>query len=134
MQKVTFTLVQHPTKEVPGLTTVGLDLWSDPKDEAPSESIVIGEVSTARGSGQFSAVAFVAGERVALGEMFDTRSQAGHKVLKAVTPPKPAKQEGVSRTEAATRLGVSKSTVARRVKSGALTLNDEGNVLVDVVE
>lgn len=81
MQKVTFDVVSRPTKEAVGVTNVNNVTFDE--NGAVAETILIGTVTTARGSGTYQATLNKDGNATALDGDFTSRSKAGHAIQRA---------------------------------------------------
>lgn len=156
-QKVQYDLVTRKTKDTEGVQNVFNRVFDKATDETQSRD-QIGQLRQAKGA-PFTAFVMNADAddgMTEIGSDYTTRSQAGHAILRQVLhgstdkrvkkeAPAPADTDGpsadvadaeadtksVTRTEAAVILGVSKSTIGRRIASGDLLKDgDTANVLV----
>lgn len=78
MQKVTFDVVSRPTNEAVGVTNVNNVTFDS--EGAVTETVLIGTVTTARGTGTYQATVNKDGNATSLDGDFTSRSQAGHAI------------------------------------------------------
>jgi hypothetical protein len=109
MQKVTFDVVSRPTKDVAGVTTVSNVTFDD--KGAVAETVQIGTLTTARGTGVYNAVVNKDGSAVALDGTFTSRSQAGHAIQRAYFADERAAREA-ARADKAEQAAADKAAAA----------------------
>jgi hypothetical protein len=111
MQKVTFDVVSRPTKDVAGVTTVSNVTFDD--KGAVAETVQIGTLTTARGTGVYNAVVNKDGVPPAMRSAgtFTSRSQAGHAIQRAYFADERAAREA-ARADKAEQASADKASAA----------------------